>query len=79
MRRWRRMNRWQRAGMVAAATVQLGLAALAGSDLARRRPEQVRGPKLQSAFLIGVNYVGLLAYLSWGPIAASTPGADGSR
>ncbi|MHB1575300.1 MAG: PLDc N-terminal domain-containing protein [Candidatus Dormibacteria bacterium] len=79
MRGWRRMNRWQRAGMGVAATVQLGLAALAGADLARRRPEQVRGPKWRWALLIGVNYVGPLAYLRWGRIAASPPGARGGK
>jgi hypothetical protein len=74
MRGWRRMNRWQRTGLVAAATVQLGLATLAGADLARQRPEQVRGPKWRWAILIGVNYVGPLAYFRWGRVASSPPG-----
>jgi len=76
---WRRLNRWQRAGMVVVATVQLGLAAMAGSDLARRRPEQVRGPKWRWALLIGVNYVGPLVYLRWGRVAAFPPGATGEK
>jgi hypothetical protein len=74
MRGRRRTNRWQRAGLAVAATVQLVLTAVAGTDLARRRPEQVRGPKWRWAILIGVNYIGPLTYLRWGRIAAP-PGA----
>ncbi len=79
MRGWRRMNRWQRAGVLGAASLQLGLAGLAWADLARRRPENVRGPKWRWAILIAVNYFGPLAYLRWGRVAASTPDARGGE
>jgi hypothetical protein len=46
--------------------VQVGLAAAAWTDLARRAPAQVRGPKWRWAVLIAVNYAGPIAYFRWG-------------
>jgi Phospholipase_D-nuclease N-terminal len=52
--------------VIAGATAQFGLAAAAWTDLARRARRQVRGPKWRWAALIGVNYVGPIAYFRWG-------------
>ncbi|MBP2478514.1 hypothetical protein JOF53_007386 [Crossiella equi] len=64
--RWSDLTRPQRLGLVVAATLQLGLAAAAWSDLHRRPAEAVRGPKRRWALLIGVNFVGPLAYFAFG-------------
>jgi hypothetical protein len=44
-RRWRDLTRWQKTAVTVSAVVQFGLAAAAWTDLARRAPAQVRGPK----------------------------------
>jgi Phospholipase_D-nuclease N-terminal len=51
---------------VVTTTIQLGLAAAAWTDLARRPAVQVRGPKWRWALVIAVNYAGPLAYFRWG-------------
>ena len=71
MRDWKKLTRRRRAGALIAASLQLGLAASAWADLARRSPESVRGAKWRWAVLIAVNYAGPLAYFRWGRIAAS--------
>jgi len=65
-RRWRDLTRWQQAALSVSAAVQFGLAAAAWTDLARRAPAQVRGPKWRWAALIAVNYAGPIAYFRWG-------------
>jgi hypothetical protein len=65
-RRWRDLDPWQRAGLVVLGAVQLALAVTAWADLARRRPAEVAGRKGVWAVVIGVNWVGPLAYLRWG-------------
>lgn len=65
-RRWSEMSPAQRAAVIAAACVQVGLAASAWTDLARRPATQVRGPKRWWAAAIAVNFVGPLAYFRWG-------------
>jgi Phospholipase_D-nuclease N-terminal len=65
-RRWRDLTPAQQALVITGATVQFGLAAAAWTDLARRAPAQVRGPKWRWAALIAVNYVGPIAYFRWG-------------
>jgi hypothetical protein len=64
-RQWRDLTPAQQALVKAGATVQFGLAAAAWTDLARRAPGQVRGPKWRWAALIAVNYVGPIAYFRW--------------
>ena len=65
-RRWRDLSVGQRIAVIALATVQIGLAAVAWTDLARRPANTVRGSKPWWAVVIGVNFVGPLAYLRFG-------------
>lgn len=65
-RRWRDLTPRQRAGLVAAGAVQLALAVTAWIDLACRRPAEVTGRKGVWAAVIGVNWIGPLAYFRWG-------------
>lgn len=65
-RRWRDLSGRQKSALSVSAVVQLGLAAAAWTDLARRPPAQVRGSKWRWAALIAVNYVGPIAYFRWG-------------
>jgi Phospholipase_D-nuclease N-terminal len=65
-RRWADLTPRQKAAVVLSSVVQFGLAAAAWTDLARRAPAQVRGPKWRWALLIGVNYAGPIAYFRWG-------------
>ena len=57
-RRWRDLTGGQKTALSASAVVQFGLAAAAWTDLARRAPAQVRGPKWRWAVVIAVNYAG---------------------
>ncbi|SFQ08755.1 Phospholipase_D-nuclease N-terminal [Amycolatopsis arida] len=65
-RSWGELSRARRTAFVVAGAVQLGLAAAAWWDLARRPAERVRGAKRVWAAVIGINYVGPLAYFRWG-------------
>ncbi len=61
-RRWHDLTPGQRAGVVALGSVQLSLAASAWADLATRPRKKVNGPKWAWALVIGVNFVGPVAY-----------------
>ena len=65
-RRWRDLSRGQRTAVIALGTVQIGLAAVAWTDLARRPTDAVRGRKPWWAVVIGVNFIGPLAYFRFG-------------
>lgn len=65
-RRWQDLTRWQKAAVIVSVVVQLGLAAAAWTDLARRAPGEVRGPKWRWAALIAVNYAGPIVYFRRG-------------
>jgi hypothetical protein len=65
-RRWRDLSTGQRVAFLAMSAVQVGLAAVAWVDLARRPAEQVNGRKPLWAGAIAVNFVGPIAYLVWG-------------
>lgn len=71
---WRDLSPAQRKVFVAAATVQVGLAAAAWNDLARRPQEAVNGRKPLWAAAIAVNFVGPIAYLCFG--RSRTRGAE---
>ncbi len=64
--RWSDLTPGMRRGVIAAATVEVGLAAAAWIDLARRPAARVNGPKPAWAAAIAVNIVGPLAYFRWG-------------
>lgn len=65
-RRWRELTPAQRRGTVIAGTVQFTMAAGAWWDLAHRPAEQVNGSKPVWALVIGVNFIGPIAYFLWG-------------
>ena len=65
-KRWSELSPGQRRGFVVASAVQVALAAVAWTDLARRPAERVRGRKPLWAAAIAVNFAGPIAYLRWG-------------
>ena len=65
-RHWTDLTPGQRAWFVGASGVQVALAGLAWTDLARRPQERVRGRKPLWAAAIGVNFIGPIAYLLFG-------------
>ena len=65
-RRWGDLTGWQRGLIVVGATVQLTLAGAAWADLGRRPAAEVNGAKWRWAAVIGLNFVGPLAYFRWG-------------
>lgn len=65
-RHGRDLSRGEQVAVIALGTVQIGLAAVAWTDLARRPAEAVHGRKPWWALAIGVNFVGPIAYLRFG-------------
>lgn len=65
-KRWNELSEAQKASTVAAAAVQVALAAAAWTDLARRPAERVRGPKAAWAVAIAVNFIGPMSYFAFG-------------
>lgn len=63
---WRDLTPTQRRLFMAASALQVGLAAAAWTDLARRPQEAVNGRKPLWAAAIAVNFVGPIAYLCVG-------------
>jgi hypothetical protein len=65
-KRWSELPPGRRRGLIAAGLVQVALAAVAWTDLARRPRDRVRGSKTLWAVAITVNFAGPVAYLCWG-------------
>jgi hypothetical protein len=65
-RRWSDLTPRQRTLTLFLGSVQMALAAISWTDLARRPAASVNGPKPVWAVAIAVNIVGPLAYLRWG-------------
>lgn len=65
-KQWADMSTCQRVLVVVGSVVQISLAVAAWVDLARRRPEQVKGPKSRWAGIIGINFVGPILYFVLG-------------
>jgi hypothetical protein len=65
-RRWSDLSTAERSGVIAAASVQLGLTLAALADLRRRPAERVNGSKAVWAAVAFVNYIGPLAYFKFG-------------
>ena len=63
---WKDMTPGQQTATLVAGSVQLSLAATAWTDLARTPAERVNGPKGVWAAVIGVNFIGPIAYFIWG-------------
>ncbi|MDY7541888.1 MULTISPECIES: PLD nuclease N-terminal domain-containing protein [unclassified Cryobacterium] len=84
-RAWNDLSPREQTGVLVAGSVQLALAATAWTDLARRPAALVNGPKLLWTVIIGVNFIGPIAYFVGGrrkvpattpvPVAASEPEA----
>jgi hypothetical protein len=72
-RHWRDLRTGQKTAFLAMCAAQVGLAAIAWVDLARRPAEQVNGRKPLWAGAIAVNFVGPIAYLVWGRPRARHP------
>lgn len=54
------------------ASVELALAATAWADLVRRPAAEVNGRKRTWAALIGINFIGPLAYFRWGQVKSGS-------
>ena len=67
-KRWSEYSPAQQRFIVAAATVEVALAASAWFDLARRPAALVKGPKRAWAAAIAINFFGPLAYFRWGRV-----------
>ena len=65
-KRWSELTSTQRAGVLAAGVVQLGLLVAALIDLRRRPGAEVRGRKAVWAGACFVNFIGPLAYFAFG-------------
>ena len=65
-KRWGELSERQQTAILVAATMQLSLAATAWADLATRPAELVNGRKTLWAAVIGVNFVGPIAYFACG-------------
>lgn len=63
---WSDLSARQRAAVVGAGVVQVGLLVAALRDLWRRPADQINGSKLLWAPLCFVNFLGPLAYLRFG-------------
>lgn len=72
-RHWRELSTAQRCAFIAMSVVQVGLAAVAWTDLARRPQEAVNGRKPLWTLAIGVNFVGPIAYLRYGRAKTKGP------
>ena len=77
-RRWRDYSPAERASLVALGALEVGLAAAAWADLARRDQAEVRGRKWVWALVIAINIVGPLAYFRWGRHATADDSPSGS-
>jgi hypothetical protein len=65
-RRWSELSQRQQSALLVAASVQLALAATAWADLGARPAALVNGRKAMWAAIIGVNFLGSIAYFAWG-------------
>ena len=65
-RHWKELSNRQQTALLVAASVQLSLAATAWADLATRPAALVNGRKGVWVAVIGVNFVGPIAYFTRG-------------
>jgi hypothetical protein len=65
-KKWSEMTNLQRAGVVVMGAIQISLAIAAWTDLAKRDPAKVNGPKGRWAGIIGINFVGPILYFTVG-------------
>jgi hypothetical protein len=65
-KRWADMSTPQRVAVVLGGAAQIALALAAWTDLAKRSPKQVKGPKAGWAGIIGINVIGPILYFTLG-------------
>ena len=65
-KRWADLSIVQRIGVTVGATIQFGLLVAALWDLAHRKPDEVRGDRRFWAGFMFVNWIGPLAYFTYG-------------
>lgn len=65
-KKWSEMSTPQRVGVVVMGVIQISLAVAAWTDLARRDPSRVNGPKGRWAGIISINFVGPILYFAVG-------------
>ncbi len=65
-KQWSEMSNPQRVGVVVMGAIQISLAIAAWTDLAKRDPSKVNGPKGRWAGIIGINFIGPIAYFAIG-------------
>lgn len=65
-RRWSDLTPQQQVWAVVTGAVQLALAVTAWRDLAKRPASRVNGKKGMWAVIIGVNFIGPIAYFAFG-------------
>jgi len=65
-RRWSELSQRQQSALLVAASVKLALAATAWADLATRPAALVNGHKAAWAAIIGVSFLGPIAYFARG-------------
>lgn len=61
-KRWQDLGPGAKAAIVAGGIVQLGLLAAAQTDIGRRRPDQLNGPRWLWRAVSFINFVGPLTY-----------------
>lgn len=74
--KWSDLSRGRQTAILVSGSVQLALAASAWIDLWRRDPSEVKGSKAMWAAIIGINFVGPIAYFVRGrqnPAAGEAP------
>lgn len=65
-RRWSDLTLQQQASAVVTGAVQLALSVTAWTDLAKRPASRVNGKKAMWAVIIGMNFIGPIAYFAFG-------------
>lgn len=65
-KKWSELSDAQKAGIIVASVVQIGLLAAALWDLGHRTSDEVRGSRRMWAGLVFVNWIGPLAYFTVG-------------
>jgi len=65
-KKWSDLSDSQKAGVIIAGALQLGLLAAALWDLAHRTADEVRGDRRMWAGLVFINWIGPLAYFTIG-------------
>jgi hypothetical protein len=63
---WSELGKGQKAAIILAGTVELGLKAAALVDLYRRSGDEVRGPKAVWVAAQAVNFFGPVSYFAFG-------------